>query len=117
MCKKSGGKIGYRKWLLWATTAIFILSGIVFLSGCTEHHYEKGPVFYATLNTIGEEGPVKDDLIARGLVTYPVPDGEGDEIPGVIKVGEIKKLVDAGVYEIDEEGCLAFGPAYSPPPQ
>lgn len=127
MFKKPGGKIGYRKWLLWAITAIFILSGIVCLSGCTEHQYERGPVFDATLKTLAEGGPVKDDLIARGLFTYSVPDGEGDETPEVINVevidvemidvGGVKKLVEAGVYEIDEDGCLAFGPAYSPPPQ
>jgi len=102
-----------QKWLLWATTAIFILSGIVCLSGCTEHQYERGPVFDATFKTIAEEGPVKDDLIARGLFTYP--DDETGE-PGVIDVGGVKKLVEAGVYEIDEEGYLIFGPSYSPPP-
>jgi len=112
MCKKSGGKKGYRKWLLWATTAIFILSGIVCLTGCPEHQYERGPVFDATLKTIAEEGPVKDDLIARGLFTYSVAADEE-----VIDVGGVKKLVDAGVYEIDEEGYLIFGPEYSPPPQ
>jgi len=100
-----------QKWLLWATTAIFILSGIVCLTGCPEHHYERGPVFDATLKTVEEGGPVKDDLIARGLFTYSVADDEE-----VIDIGGVKKLVDAGVYEIDEEGCLAFGPAYSPPP-
>jgi hypothetical protein len=113
MCKKPGGKTGYRKWLLLATTAIFILSGIVCLTGC-EHHYEKGPVFDATLSTIEKGGPVKDDLIARGLAIDP-DDKTGE--PGLIKVGEIKKLVDAGVYEIDEEGYLVFGPAYTPPTQ
>ena len=107
------------KWLLRATTAIFILLGIICLSGCTEyqlsccteHQYEKGPVFYAAFKTVAQEGPVKDDLIARGLYTYSVPDGEE-----MLDIGGIKKLVDAGVYEIDEEGYLAFGPAYSPPP-
>jgi len=82
------------------------------LSCCTEHQYERGPVFDATFKTIAEEGPVKDDLIARGLYTYSVSDGEE-----VIDVGGVKELVDAGVYEIDEEGYIAFGPAYSPPAQ
>jgi hypothetical protein len=99
-----------QKWLLLATTAIFILSGIVCLSGCTEHQYEKGPVFFATLKTIGEGGPVKDDLIARGLY-YSVPDGEE-----VVDIGGVKKLVDDGVYAIDDQGYLIFGPSYSPPP-
>jgi hypothetical protein len=110
MCKKSGGKIGCRKWLLWAITAIFILSGIVCLTGCPEHQYERGPVFDATMKTIAEGGPVKDDLIARGLFTY-----SGEDEEEVVDVGGVEKLVEAGVYEIDEEGYLAFGPAYSPP--
>jgi len=100
-----------QKWLLWAITAIFILSGIVCLTGCPEHQYDKGPVFYAAVKTVAEEGPVKDDLIKRGLYTYSVSDGEE-----MIDVGGIEKLVEDGVYEIDEEGCLTFGPAYSPPP-
>ena len=112
MCKRSVGKIGYRKWLSWAITAIFILSGIVCLTGCPEHQYERGPIFTAAMKTVAEEGPVKDDLIARGLYASSVADDEE-----VIDVGGVKKLVDAGVYEIDEEGYLAFGPAYSPPTQ
>jgi hypothetical protein len=99
-----------QKWLLLTTTAIFILSGIVCLSGCTEHQYEKGPVFYAALKTIGEEGPVKDDLIVRGLYTYS---GNGEEM---VDIGGIEKLVDTRVYEIDDEGYLVFGPVYTPPP-
>jgi hypothetical protein len=110
-----------QKWLLLTTTAIFILSGIVCLSGCTEyqlsccteHQYEKGPVFIAAMATLSQPGPVRDDLIERGLATYP--DDETGEAE-VVKVGEIEKLVEAGVYEIDEEGYLAFGPSYTPPP-
>ena len=63
------------------------------------------------MKTVAEEGPVKDDLIARGLYTYSVPDGEE-----MLDIGGIEKLVEAGVYAIDEEGYLVFGPAYSPPP-
>jgi len=100
-----------QKWLLLAITTIFILSGIVCLTSCTEHQYERGPVFDATLKTIAEEGPVKDDLIARGLFTYSVADDEE-----VIDIGGIKKLVEDGVYAIDDEGYLIFGPSYSPPP-
>jgi hypothetical protein len=102
-----------QKWLLLTTTAIFILSGIVCLSGCTEHQYEKGPVFIAAMATLSQPGPVRDDLIERGLATYP--DDETGEAQ-VVKVGEIEKLVEAGVYEIDEEGYLVFGPSYTPPP-
>jgi len=99
-----------QKWLLLATTAIFIISGMVCLTGCTEHHYERGPVFDAAIKTVAEEGPVKDDLIARGLYTYSVPDGEE-----MLDIGGIKKLVEDGVYAIDEEGYLIFGPSYTPP--
>jgi hypothetical protein len=99
-----------QKWLLLAITIALVLASAG-LTGCTEHHYERGPVFDATIKTIEEEGAVKDDLIVRGLYTYSVADDEE-----VIDIGGIKKLVEAGVYEIDEEGCLIFGPAYSPPP-
>ncbi len=37
-------------------------------------------------------------------------------LAGEIKVGEIEKLVKQGVYSIDQEGYLIFGPAYSPTP-
>jgi len=99
-----------QKWLLLAITIALVLASAG-LTGCTEHQYEKGPVFLAAIKTVAEEGPVKDDLIARGLYTYSVPDGKE-----MLDIGGIKKLVEAGVYEIDEEGYLIFGPAYSPPP-
>jgi hypothetical protein len=107
-----------QKWLLLAITIALVLafaglSGCTEyrLSCCTEHQYEKGPVFFAATKTIGEGGPVKDDLIARGLYTHSVADDEE-----VIDIGGIKKLVEDGVYEIDEEGYLVFGPSYTPPP-
>jgi hypothetical protein len=98
-----------QKWLLLAITIALVLA-FVGLTGCTEHQYEKGPVFYAALKTIGEEGPVKDDLIVRGLYTYS---GNGEEM---VDIGGIEKLVDTRVYEIDDEGYLVFGPVYTPPP-
>jgi hypothetical protein len=102
-----------QKWLLLAIAFALVLA-FAGLSGCPEHQYEKGSVFDAAMKTLDQEGPVKDDLIARGLYTYP--DDETGE-PGRIDVGGIKKLVDAGVYEIDEEGYLVFGPSYTPPPE
>lgn len=69
-------------------------------------HYYKGPEFVAAVVAISEEGPIRDDLIARGLFTYP--DDETGE-PGLVKVGEIKKLVEAGVYYIDETNRLRIG--------
>jgi len=104
---------------LLPTIALAIILALAFagLSGCTchiNHQYERGPVFDATLKTLAEEGPVKDDLIARGLFT--ISDDETGEAE-VIDIGGVKKLVETGVYEIDEEGYLIFGPSYSPPPQ
>jgi len=108
-----------QKWLLpvIALALVLAFAGLTGcteyqLSCCTEHQYDKGPVFFAAFKTVAEEGPVKDDLIARGLFTYSVADDEE-----VIDIGGVKKLVDEGVYEIDEEGYLIFGPSYSPPPQ
>jgi hypothetical protein len=98
-----------RKWLL-PTIAFALVLAFAGLTGC-EHQYEKGPVFIAALQTVGQEGPVKDDLIARGLY-QSFPDGEE-----TLDIGGIKELVEDGVYEIDEEGYLVFGPAYTPPPE
>jgi hypothetical protein len=98
-----------QKWLLLAITIALVLA-FAGLTGC-EHQYEKGPVFFAAMKTVGQEGPVKDDLIARGLYQSD-PDGEE-----TVDIGGIEKLVEDGVYEIDEEGYLVFGPAYTPPPE
>jgi len=71
---------------------------------------DRGPVFTAVLNTLARGGPVKDDLIQRGL--YIVSTG-GTE--GTIKFDEIEKLVKAKVYLVDGNDLLQFGPAYTPP--
>jgi hypothetical protein len=99
-----------QKWLLTAITIALVLA-FAGLTACPEHQYERGPVFDAAMNTVAQEGPVKDDLIARGLY-QSAPDGEE-----TVDIGGIEKLVEDGVYEIDEEGYLVFGPAYTPPPE
>jgi hypothetical protein len=101
-----------QKWLFLTVTVVLVLA-FAGLTGCTchiNHQYERGPVFDAAMKTVGQEGPVKDDLIARGLY-QSFPDGEE-----VVDIGGIKKLVEEGVYAIDEEGYLVFGQSYTPPP-
>ena len=67
----------------------------------------KSPVALATLRTTGE---VKADLIKRGLI-IEVKDEKGEVERGQIKVPEIKKLVQQGVYSVDGKGKLRFGPS------
>ena len=103
-----------QKWLLRAI-AVAIIPALAFagLSGCeAKQLYERGAVLVAIEKTLSQPGPVRDDLIERGLFT--IPDDTG--ISGAIKVGEIEKLVEDGVYAIGDEGYLIFGPSYSPPP-
>ncbi len=62
----------------------------------------RGPVFDALEKTLAQ-GVVRDDLVARGLVDIS-PSG------GQLNVGEIENLVNAGVYAINQDGYLIFGP-------
>lgn len=72
-------------------------------------YFDEGPVFPAIERALAQEGPVKDDLINRGLFILPTSDGKGGEIPGEIKIGEIEKLINAGTYSIDETNTLVQG--------
>lgn len=78
---------------------------------------DRGRVFDAVEKTLSQPGPVRDDLMRRGLYRVPstanITDGP---VPGEIQVGEIERLVKQGVYAIDRHGYLVFGPAYSPMP-
>ena len=76
---------------------------------------DRGPVFLAVEQTLAKPGPVKDDLIKRGLVIYDIDPETGNVRSGTIKVGAIEKLVEAGVYAIDDEFNLIFGPNYISP--
>ena len=72
-----------------------------------------GPVWEAVQKTLAlqiEPNLVKEDLTKRGL--YILHHGEQDSIE--LHYGEIEKLVEEGVYIIDEGGYLQFGPAYTP---
>ena len=66
---------------------------------------DKGPVLPAVFNATDE---VRQDLIKRGLIIETTTGGQ-------IKVGEIEKLVEQGVYALNAEGNLVFGPNYRPP--
>jgi hypothetical protein len=93
---------------------LLLVVGCVLLpTGCGNEVEHRGPVFEAvekTLSLSGESNPVKADLMARGLFTESKNGSTGE-----IKTGEIEKLVEDGVYIIDEEGYLQFGPSYTPP--
>ena len=69
------------------------------------------PAYAATLNALGENGVVREDLMRRGL--FSIPQGG---TPGQVKFGEIQKLIDAGFYAIDNKDTLQFGPNYVPLP-
>jgi hypothetical protein len=95
--------------LLSAIIASLILCAPGALWGCA-HNFDRGEIFPAIENTLSLPGdnPVKEDLINRGLVIY------GNLTPGTIKVGEIEQLVNEGIYIIDKDGYLQFGPSYTP---
>lgn len=67
-----------------------------------------GPAIAAVEDALAKGGPVKDDLMRRGLVIIT-------ESGGQIKFGEVEKLVNSGVYSLDDQNYLRFGPNYSPP--
>jgi hypothetical protein len=101
---------------LLITAILFVVPGISLAAegnqqtdteaaGVSAGYYDKGPVFLATLVALEEEGPVKDDLTARGLFTYLA----ADDLE-VIDIGGITKLVEAGVYSIDGTSKLRIGP-------
>ncbi len=62
----------------------------------------RGSVFDALEKTLAQ-GLVRDDLVAKGLVVLSSSGGE-------LNVGEIETLVNAGVYAINQDGYLIFGP-------
>lgn len=78
-------------------------------------HFE-GPVFEATERTLISGGPVKDDLINRGLFATPASDSDGSPVPGFINYRGIEEAVQAGIYTIGADGALTFGPKYVAPP-
>jgi len=95
--------------------ALFIIGFSLIAPGCSQNNIDRGDVFTAVEQTLSKPGPVKDDLITRGLVTLP---GQSENIsnpaPSEIKIGEIEKLVLFEIYIIDEDGFLQFGPSYTP---
>jgi hypothetical protein len=118
MLKESQSKTYRQKWVVMTIAGILVLAAVVLPSGCRERNpIDRGPVFAAVEKTLAKPGPVRDDLIRRGLATTPTVDEKtGSPVPGEIKIGEIEKLVKGGVYAIDEQGYLSFGPSYSPSP-
>ena len=55
-------------------------------------------------------GDVRSDLIKRGLLVDK-RDERGEWKGGEVWFGKIADLIEAGVYHIDQEGVLQFGPA------
>jgi len=72
--------------------------------------FYRGPLFTAVEQALSQEGPTKNDLISRELFTLPKSDGKGGMIPGEIKLGEIEKLANSGVYHVSEANILELGP-------
>jgi hypothetical protein len=106
--------IKFEKFILIVTSIILglaLIAGAYFLYSRSHNAaVDRGPVFTAILNTLARGGPVKEDLIQRGLY---IESNSGTE--GTIKFDEIEKLVNAKVYVIDGNDLLQFGPAYTPP--
>ncbi len=94
--------------------AFIALMAVAFVS-CDRVPYNKGPVNDAVELTLGQGGPVKDDLVARGLVTIPSGNVAATPQVGSIKIPEIEILVQNGVYAIDKQGYLVFGSNYTSP--
>jgi hypothetical protein len=98
-------------------TIVLILTSTTICSfGCKTQNADRGPVFAPVERTLAQSGPVKEDLIKRRLVILATTDTKGNPVPGEIKMGEIQKLVDEGVYAIDKQGYLVFGSSYTPSP-
>jgi hypothetical protein len=99
-----------------AIILVFLIIGsLLMILGC--HHSEptlpSGPVWDAVQKTVNlqiEPNPVKEDLIQRGLVVFHSGIAPSTEI----HLEEIEQLVNDGVYVIDEDGYLQFGPSYKP---
>jgi hypothetical protein len=109
-------KIKLKLLTLSAIIGLSLIATLILLMvpSCSNSPIDRGPVFTAVENTLAKGGPVKEDLIKRGLVTLPA---NTSSTPGVIKIGEIENLVKSGVYAIDNESYLIWGTAYTPPPQ
>jgi len=71
-------------------------------------YFDKGPVALAVEKALTIGGPIKEDLINRGLFTFPTSDGKSGRTPGEIKVGDIEKLVNSGIYVLDNISGLAI---------
>jgi hypothetical protein len=99
---------------LFIVVLLFFLFPTVF-SSCNHVSNNHGDVSIAVEKTLSKPGPVKEDLIDRGLVTYPSQSSNTTSVaPGMIKTGEIEELVKKGTYIIDKDGYLQFGPSYKP---
>lgn len=99
---------------LFIVVLLFFVFPAVF-SGCNHVSNNRGDVFIAVEKTLSKPGPVKEDLIRRGLVTYPTQNADATSVaPGMVKTGEIEELVNKGIYIIGKDGYLQFGPSYKP---
>ena len=80
--------------------------------------FDHGEVYSAVAQTLAKGGPVKDDLIKRGLVSIPTTNNNetlATPEQGYLKLNDIENLIESGVYSIDSQGYLVFGPNYNPP--
>lgn len=94
---------------------LLVVGSLLIITGC--HHSEpslpSGPVWDAVQKTVAlqiEPNPVKEDLTKRGLyILHP-----GLQESTEIHLEEIEELVNDGVYVIDKDSYLQFGPSYTP---
>jgi hypothetical protein len=70
-------------------------------------HADIDYIIHAASNSSGD---VRSDLVRRGLLVEPRYEG-GEAKPGEIWFGKIGDLIKNGVYHIDQQGVLQFGPA------
>jgi hypothetical protein len=95
---------------------LLLVATSVLLFACSqpkEIGLPNGPVWDAVQKTINlqtEPNPVKEDLIERGLYIFHTGITPSEEI----HLEEIEQLVDDGIYVIDKDGYLQFGPSYTP---
>ena len=117
MLGNSYNRMNRLKLLILIITAGFVLTTLgIWAMGCKgQNANTRGPVFAAVEKTLAQPGPVRDDLIKRGLALAPTTVNSGTPVYGVIQMGEIQKLVDEGIYAIDKQGFLIFGSSYIPP--
>jgi hypothetical protein len=94
---------------------LLVIVSLLVITGCQHSPptFPNGPVWDAVQKTVAlqiEPNPVKEDLTNRGLYVLH----SGPQASTEIHLEEIEALVNDGIYIIDKDGYLQFGPSYTP---